>query len=157
MPETDITDIFSPDNKDEILIGWREWVGLPQLGISRIKAKIDTGARTSALHAFHVQPYQQYGKHKVKFLIHPRQYSSAKTIVCDTDLLDIRWVTDSGGHREKRCVIQTPLFLGEREALIEITLSCRENMRFRMLLGRTALKNNFIIKPSASYILGKRK
>lgn len=143
--------------EDELLIGWREWVGLPQLGIPRIKAKIDTGARTSALHAFHVQPYQKDGKNKVKFSIHPRQYSTTKTIVCDTDLLDIRWITDSGGHKEKRCVIQTPLLLGERQALIEITLSCREDMRFRMLLGRTALKKDFLIKPSASYILGKRK
>jgi hypothetical protein len=151
------SDQVSAGIADHVLIGWREWIGLPQLGIPRIKAKIDTGARTSVLHAFHVQPYQKNAKHKVKFSIHPRQYSTTKTIICDTELLDVRWITDSGGHKEKRCVIQTSLLLGEREELIEISLTCRDDMRFRMLLGRTALKNNLLVKPSASYLLGKRK
>jgi hypothetical protein len=142
---------------DSLLIGWREWVGLPELGISRIKAKIDTGARTSVLHAFQVELFQENGKSKVRFAIHPFQYSNTNSVICETDLIDIRQITDSGGHREKRCVIQTTIFLGKQQETIEITLTSREDMRFRMLLGRTALKKNIIVRPSASYLLGKRK
>ncbi len=135
------------------IIGWREWISLPGLGIERIKAKIDTGARTSALHAFKVDIYQENGKQKVRFAIHPRQKSTRQILICQADLYDVRWVTDSGGHREERCVICTEVILGQQKHLIEITLTSRDDMRFRMLLGRSALQNNFLIDPSASYLL----
>lgn len=135
------------------LIGWREWVSLPELGIDRIKAKIDTGAKTSALHAFKVDVYQENGKQRVRFAIHPRQKSTRRVLLCHADLYDIRWVTDSGGHREERCVIVTEIILGNVHKFIEITLTSRDDMRFRMLLGRSALKENFLINPAASYLL----
>ena len=134
------------------LIGWREWIGLPALGIDRIKAKIDTGARTSALHAFKVDVYQENGKDRVRFAIHPRQKSTRRVLICYADLYDIRAVTDSGGHTEERCVICTEVILGNQRQLIEITLTSRDDMRFRMLLGRSALQN-FLINPAASYLL----
>jgi len=139
------------------LIGWREWVALPELKIARIKAKIDTGARTSALHAFKVETFQENGKDKVQFSLHPKQHSAKKVITCVADLIDTRWVTDSGGHREERYVIQTELSIANKQFPIEITLTCRDDMRFRFLLGRTALKANFLIQPTASYLCGKLK
>jgi hypothetical protein len=140
-----------------LILGWREWAAFPQLNIPRIKAKIDTGARTSALHAFQVDTFQENGKTKVRFTIHPRQKSIKKVISCVTDLIDIRWVTDSGGHREQRCVIQTDIILGNKCWPIEVTLTSREDMRFRLLLGRTALRNHYYVDPAASYLLGKLK
>jgi hypothetical protein len=133
------------------LIGWREWVGLPGLNINRIKAKIDTGAKTAALHAFKVDVYHEQGKQKVRFAIHPRQKSTRRTLICHADLYDIRSVTDSGGHKE-RYVIRTEIILGSQRKLIEITLTSRDDMRFRMLLGRSALKD-FLVDPTASYLL----
>lgn len=141
---------------NSIVVGWREWVALPQLKIPHIKAKIDTGARTSALHAFSVNVFQEDHKDKVHFLIHPRQRSQRKVIQCVADLVDIRWVTDSGGHREQRCVIQTEIILGNKKLLIDVTLTSRDDMRFRMLLGRTALTEHFLIDPNASYLCGKQ-
>ncbi len=137
-------------------IGWREWVGLPMLGIERIKAKIDTGAKTSVLHAFKVDIYQDQDKQKVRFAIHPKQKSTSRVLLCHADLHDIRWVTDSGGHKEERCVILTEIILGNRRQMIEVTLTSRDDMRFRMLLGRGALKENFLINPAASYLLKKK-
>lgn len=142
-------------NNERILIGWREWVSLPDLGISRIKAKIDTGARSSSLHAFQVDRFEEHGLSKVRFAIHPRQYTTKKAMYCTADLIDIRWVSDSGGHKEKRCVIKTTVLLGEVSFAAEVTLANRDDMRFRMLLGRTALSNLFWIDASVSYLTKK--
>lgn len=142
------------------LLGWREWAGLPALNIDKIKAKIDTGARTSALHAFRVATYREHGGLKVSFDIHPLQYNTTRVITCTADVIDIRWVTDSGGHREQRYVIQTELQLGQASWPIEVTLTDRDEMRFRLLLGRTALiqPGQFVlINPALSYLQGKRK
>jgi hypothetical protein len=143
---------FLPENISAI--GWREWVSLPELGIERIKAKIDTGARTSALHAFNVRPYKKLNRHRIHFEIHPLQHNDQYIIECDTEVIDMRIVSDSGGHKEKRYVIKTPILLGDKEFPIEITLTNRDNMLFRMLLGRTAIrKGKFFINPATSFLL----
>lgn len=141
-----------------ITIGWREWVSLPELGIPRLKTKIDTGARTSALHACHVEIIEREShQQQVRFVIHPQPWRfPEKAINCIADLCDIREVTDSGGHKENRCVIQTTIVLGTQCWSIEMTLTSRDNMRFRMLLGRTALKDRFIINPTYSYLHSKK-
>lgn len=137
------------------LIGWREWLMLPALGIPAIKAKIDTGARTSALHAFQIEPYRQDGIHKIRFAIHPLRKRDDLVIRCHAEIVDQRIVSDSGGHRERRYVITSPVRLGEHEWPIELTLTDRENMLFRMLLGRTALEKGFIVDPHCSYYFGR--
>lgn len=140
---------------DKTYLGWREWVALPELGITAIKAKVDTGARTSALHAFRVQAFQVNGQERVRFALHPLQKRSDIEVECEAEVIDRRTVTDSGGHRELRYVIRTPLRIAGRDIPIEITLTDRDTMNFRMLLGRTTLCEGFIVDPAGSYLTGK--
>ena len=139
----------------KIMIGWREWVNLPDLAVPHIKAKIDTGARTSALHAYYVEPYKKRGEKRVRFGIHPYQGNTTYAVECDAYVVDYRNVTDSGGHREKRFVILTHVAIANQVWEIEMTLTNRENMKFRMLLGRTAMNKKVIVDPGRSYLLGK--
>jgi len=141
--------------QDRTLIGWREWVALPEINIPRIKAKVDTGARTSTLHAFDVVPFEQDGQKMVRFSVHPEQHSLDYVVTCELPVIDCRIVTDSGGHREERFVIVTPIKLGNTVWPIEMTLTNRDTMKFRMLLGRTAMKKRFIVDPAKSYLCGK--
>lgn len=137
----------------KLVVGWREWVALPELGIEHIKAKVDTGARTSALHAFDIQEMNIDGRRRVRFGMHPVQQNTDIVQYCEADVVDQRWVMDSGGHREQRLVIQTALKLGIEQWPVEITLTARDNMRFRMLIGRTAMNGRLIVQPNASFLV----
>lgn len=137
-------------------LGWREWVSLPALGIGAIKAKIDTGARSSSLHAFDIKAIKLDGEHWVEFKVHPQQHQTSEFIHCRAPVKDYRQVTDSGGHRSMRYVIETSICIGDEEFLAEMTLADRSQMLFRMLLGRTAMKNRYIVDPSRSYCASKR-
>ena len=141
--------------KDREILGWREWLALPELGIRRIKAKVDTGARTSCLHAFFVEVYGKKGRQRVRFGVHPLQKRNDLVKVCEADLVDRRVVSDSGGHRERRCVIETLVVIGMVRKRIELTLTDRDTMKFRMLLGRKALEGAFLVDSAASYLAGK--
>ena len=136
-------------------LGWREWVALPDLGLPAIKAKVDTGARTSALHAFLIEPYTDAGVEMIRFLIHPIQRNQEFQVECHTPIHDYREVTDSGGHREMRYVIRSEIAVADGRWPIELTLTNRDTMRFRMLLGRRAMENRFLVNPGASYVNGK--
>lgn len=144
---------------DFTVMGWREWVSLPDINLPAIKAKIDTGARTSALHAFKVERIRQNRSDIVRFLLHPIQRNTDLVTKCEAPLLDERAVCNSGGQWEKRYVIESHLLLGEKCLPIEITLTDRDNMRFRMLIGRQALQQykNLLIDPSKSYLVGPRE
>jgi hypothetical protein len=135
-------------------LGWREWIALPDINIPRIKAKVDTGARTSCLHTFFVESFRRKGVEYVRFGVHPEQKNTEMAAVCEARLLDRRVVSDSGGHKETRCVILTRAIIGARTEHIEITLTNRDSMRFRMLLGRTALQGRYLVDSAGSYLAG---
>jgi len=140
--------------KQKPLIGWREWVSLPQLGIEQIKVKVDTGARTSALHADNIEFYSRGDKKFVKFVVHPLQNSVALELACRAEMIDRRRVKSSTGHSTRRPVIMTMLELNGHRWPIEVTLVNRDVMGYRMLLGRQAMRNKFIVDPGKSFLQG---
>ncbi len=148
------SDISISSASKSVVLGWREWVALPDLALPAIKAKVDTGAKTSALHAFKIEQIQRNRKDYLRFAMHPLQNNQSLVVNCESPLLDQREVSDSGGHTELRFVIETTLVLGDHQWPIELTLTDRENMRFRMLLGRRAMQKNILVRPSASYLCG---
>ena len=136
-------------------VGWKEWVALPGLDIPAIKAKVDTGARTSALHASEVITFEEKGKTKARFEVHPLPNRPDVVLSCTADVIDQRTVINSGGYRERRLVIATLIQIAGQTWPIEITLTNRDTMRFRMLLGRTTLANRAIVDPGAAYLTGR--
>ena len=140
------------------IIGWEEWCALPDLGLPAVKAKIDTGAKTSALHAYDIELFTEDKDDYVRFKIHPLQRNNALERCCVAPLIDYRYVTSSNGEREKRYVIQTQIEFPSVCVKAELTLTSRHNMAFRMLLGREALrKAKFAVDPAKSFVLGKQK
>lgn len=139
------------------IAGWREWVSLPELGIGRIKAKLDTGARTSALHAFRVEGFRQDGADWVRFAVHPMQRDDAREKWCEAPISDVRRVINPGGRIQFRIFIKTDVRLGDDRWPIELSLTDRDDMGFRMLLGRGALHGRLMVDPQRSYRLGKPK
>lgn len=136
-------------------IGWREWLALPELGIERIKVKVDTGARTSALHASGIEHFDKDGVPWVRFKVHPLQRDVRTTVCAEAPLLDEREVRSSSGKATRRPVIATRMVLGGVVWTAELTLVRRDVMGFRMLLGRQAVRRRFLVDPGRSYLLGK--
>ncbi|MBD1871997.1 ATP-dependent zinc protease [Nodosilinea sp. FACHB-131] len=134
------------------IIGWREWIALPTLGVQVIKAKIDTGARSSALHAFAVERFEQAGRAMVRFHAHPIQRNDDYIVTAEATLLEERMVRNSGGQEELRPVIETLVQVGGAVWAIELTLTNRDDMGFRMLLGRQAVRRRYLVDPGRSYL-----
>lgn len=136
------------------VVGWREWVEFPDLGMGKIKAKIDTGARSSSIHAFDIETYWRGEEHWVSFKVHPLQHSDEQVVSCTAPIKDYRSITDSGGHKTMRYIIETTLGIGPDRFLAELSLFDRSDMLFRLLVGRTALKGRYLVDPARSYCLG---
>lgn len=134
------------------LIGWREWVGLPELGVAWVKAKVDTGARSSSLHTWDLQIDED--ARVVRFAVHPFQHDDASTVPVTAELVDVRDVRSSNGDVERRPVIATKAVIGGVVAPIELSLTNRDEMGFRMLLGREALRRRFFVEPGRSFLGG---
>ncbi len=135
------------------LVGWREWLNLPDLGIFALKAKIDTGARSSALHAFNLEVFQRDELPMISFSVHPIQHNTRYILQAEAPLLGWRTVRNSGGYLQSRPIISTSVCLSEYQWLIELTLTNRDLMGFRMLLGRKALEKRFLVNPGGSFLL----
>lgn len=135
-----------------IVAGWREWAALPDLGIPWIKVKLDTGARTSALHAFDLV---ELAGDRVRFSVHPWQESDADPVTVECDVHDRRVVRSSSGHTQERIVVLTAIELAGRTVQAEVTLSNRDQMGFRMLIGREALRQGFVVDPARSFQAGR--
>lgn len=147
---------MTPETSSPPTIGWREWLELPDIAIPGVKAKIDTGARSSALHTHDYEVFEEDGIEKVRFHLHPLTSTDAIELECVAPVSDYREVKDSGGHPERRPFIKTLAKLGEIEWEIDLSLTNREGMKFRMLLGRAALAGRFLVDSSSSYLLGKK-
>jgi len=141
-----------PLKRDLDVIGWREWVALPEIGISRIKAKIDTGARSSSLHAYDMKRFRRRTVPMIRFKVHPIQRDFRAVVEAEAELVDLRKVRSSTGVQTLRPVIKTPLELGSRTWDIEITLVRRDAMGFRMLLGRQTLRRRLLVDPGRSFV-----
>lgn len=141
--------------KNKLRIGWKEWCALPALNIKEIKAKVDTGAATSALHAEVLSVSEFLGEKFIRFRVYPHQSDRYAPKVCKARLIANRYVMSSNGHREKRYVIRTPITVGKLSFMTDITLTDRSPLRFRMLLGRLALRKNFLIDPAKAHIQGR--
>jgi hypothetical protein len=137
------------------IIGWREWVALPDLGVDEIKAKVDTGADNSSLHAFNLQRFDEDGVAMVRFEIHPRQRKRKPSVECVAEVVKERLVKNPGGRAELRPVIRTTLVVGGEKLEAMVNLTTRDEMTFRMLLGRRTVRDRFVVDPGRSYLGGR--
>jgi hypothetical protein len=145
----------APKKPARLIVGWREWIALPELGIAAIKPKIDTGARSSSLHAFNIETFQRDGADWVRFEIHPFQRDTDTTVAAEAKVLELRHVRSSSGHSTLRPVILTTVELAGQRWSVELTLAARDEMGFRMLLGREAVRGRFVVDPGRSYLVSK--
>lgn len=155
-PRPRLNVLMPPRQPDASLpvIGWREWVALPDLGVDFIKAKVDTGARSSAIHAFGLQRLTANGVDRVRFTVQPFQRRSVPSLQVEAKVHDVRSVKSSSGASDERVVILTPVSIFGTTWPIELTLARRDNMGFRMLLGRQAIRHRLLVDPGASYAGG---
>jgi hypothetical protein len=138
-------------------VGWREWVRLPDLGIQRLKCKVDTGAKNSALHAFEVASFEKHGQLWVRFSIHTDEHDLTQVQTCEAPVDDVRAVTDSGGNVTERYFIRTRIEIGEHRLNVPVSLTSRDTMAFKMLLGRSALrKGGLVVDPKKSFLQGHK-
>ena len=142
--------------KSPLVMGWREWLELPDLGIRRVKAKVDTGARSSSLHAEGIELFQVRGQIGVRFIVLPLQRSRLKAVSCQAPLYDERYVKSSNGSRELRPVIRTAVLWGGQTWEVDVTLTSRDLMGFRMLLGREAIRRRYLVDTGRSYLGGRQ-
>jgi len=145
--------VHEPDHPP-IVAGWREWVTLPSLEVRWIKAKLDTGAKSSSLHAFDIEEFEKNGRPWVRFAIHPWQRSQAESVIVTSRVIDRRIVRSSSGHAEERIAVPMRVRLVGRVITVEMTLSNRDEMGFRMLLGREALAQGYLVDAAQSYVGG---
>ena len=150
MPRKDASPIAASPVADRISLGWREWVGVPGLGIGSIKAKLDSGARSSSLHVEAIETFDLAGVAHVRFQVRVRRRGNA-IVACTAPVLDRRSVTDSGGHRSERWFIRVELEIARQRFSTEMNLTDRRTMLFPLLLGRSALAGRFHIDPASSY------
>ena len=159
-PPADLDDDLTVDldgeaSGTEIVLGWREWVSFPDWGIRALKAKIDTGARTSAIHAADIETFERDGVDWVSFTAHPWQRNDDDARRVEARLVDERDVTSSSGTTSRRLVVSASVDLAGEPHEIELTLTRRDDMGFRMLLGREAMRGRYLVDPSRSYLTGR--
>lgn len=136
------------------VIGWREWVTLPDLGGAVVRAKIDTGARTASLHAFGLETFAQGGKEYARFAIHPDHRAPGPAVIVEAEILGHRTVRNPGGRSEERPIIKTRLRIGPHRVTAELNLTRRDTMGMPMLLGRQTVRRRFVVDPGRSYLIG---
>jgi hypothetical protein len=144
-----------PSRADRPRLGWREWVALPDWGVAHVKAKVDTGARTSSIHAFDLEPFDRNGVECVRFEIQPWQRTTADAVVAEACVEAWRTIRSSSGEIERRPVVRTALVIAGVTVDAEVTLARRDDMGFRMLVGREAIRSRFLVDPGASYRGGR--
>ena len=143
------------ETEEKLIVGSDEWCIFPQLGIPGVKARVDSGAKTSSLHAFNIHAFKRSGQPWVSFDIHPVQQNRKISVRCESPIIDRRVIKSTNGAAEKRYVIQTPVKLGEKIWEIELTLTNRDSMGYRMLLGREAMNGRILVDPSQTLALGR--
>ena len=143
--------------RDRQIVGWREWVSLPDLGITAIQAKLDTGAKTSALHAWGRERFELHGIDWVRFHAHVTENVEDGSVQCAAPLTDCRWIANPGGTRELRYIITTTVGIGGETWPIELSLTERDDLQFRVLIGREAMRGRLIVDPRRSFRSGGRR
>ncbi|WP_111637469.1 ATP-dependent zinc protease family protein [Marinomonas shanghaiensis] len=147
---------MNQQNEPKMIIGCDEWCAFPSLDIPAIKARVDSGAKTSSMHAINIVRFTREDEHWVRFDVHPLQKNRKVTVHCEAPLIDQRVIKSSSGDKEKRPVIRVPLSLGGKTWEAEVTLTNRDSMGYRMLLGREAMNGRILIDPEGMCLLGEK-